>query len=287
MHKRKIGLEVRNKMFDVFDVIIVGGGPAGLSAAISVRQRGRTVAAISNDSAQSGLFRAQEIGNYPGFPTISGSELLQKLTDHALGAGTRLIIGRVNTILPAGDTFSVGFGAGILTSESVILATGITQTSLFPGEAELLGKGVSYCATCDGMLFRGKKVCAVCLAPEAEEEAKYLESIGCEVVRLKTKKIVINGDELVTSVTADGEIIECSGVFILRQTIAPYFMLANIKTKDNHIYVQPSGETNIPGVFAAGDCVGAPYQIAKAVGQGQVAAMSALKYIDNKKRNEV
>ena len=263
----------------MFDAIIVGGGPAGLSAAISVRQRDKTAAVISNNSANSGLYKAHEIHNYPGIPTISGADLLQKLTSHALSAGAELITGRVSTILPTGNTFSVGFGMEVLTSKSIILAMGVTQTSLFKGEAELLGKGVSYCATCDGMLFRGKRVCVVCLAPEAGEEAEYLESIGCDVVRLETKNIVVNGEDYVTSVTADGETIECSGVFILRQTVSPGLMLANLETENGHIRAGGSGETNIPGVFASGDCVGAPYQIAKAVGQGQVAAMSALKYI--------
>ena len=263
----------------MFDIIVVGGGPAGLSAAISVRQRDRTVAVISNDSAKSGLYRAKEIGNYPGFPMISGPELLGRLTDHASGMGAELITGRVNTILPIGSEFSVGFGVEILSSRSVILATGITQTSLFPGEAELLGRGVSYCATCDGMLFRGKRVCIVCLTPEAWEEARYLESIGCDVVTLETKKITVNGEQFVTSVTADGEEIECAGVFIMRHTVAPYHIIANLDVEDGHIYASSAGETNIPGVYAAGDCLGAPYQIAKAVGQGQVAAMSALEYV--------
>ncbi|MCL2153350.1 MAG: FAD-dependent oxidoreductase [Oscillospiraceae bacterium] len=268
------------------DVIIVGGGPAGLSAAISARQRNKTVVVISNNAANSGLFKAQQICDYPGFPTISGPELLQKLKEHALAAGAELATGRVDAILPSEDLFSVGSGSAILMSRSLILATGITQTSLFPGEEEFLGRGVSYCATCDGMLFRGKRICVVCLASETEKEADYLESIGCDVIRLNTNDVKINGEGTVTSVTADGEEIQCSGVFILRQTIAPSSMLADMETEDGHVRAGPLGETNIPGVFAAGDCVGAPYKIAKAVGQGQVAAMSAIKYIDTKGENE-
>jgi len=266
----------------MFDIIIVGGGPAGLSAAITVRQRDKSAAVISNDGMQSGLYRAKEIGNYPGFPKITGAELLRRLTDHASEAGAKLITGRVNTILPAGDTFNVGYGAEILIAKSLVIATGVAQTSLFPGEAELLGRGVSYCATCDGMLFRGKRICVVCLTPDAEEEAEYLESIGCDVVRVKTKKVRINGENHVTSIFAEEEEIKCAGVFILRQAIAPHLMLANLETEKGHIRAGYSGETNIPGVFAAGDCVGAPYQISKAVGQGQIAAMSAMEYSANK-----
>jgi len=263
----------------MLDVIIVGGGPAGLSAAITARQRGKSATVISNDASQSGLFKAREVGNYPGFPGISGPELLRKLTDHASVAGATLITGRVNAVMPVEEAFHVGYGNEILTSRSLILATGVAQTGLFPGEEELLGSGVSYCATCDGMLYRGKRVCVVCLAPDAEEEAEYLSSIGCDVVKLKTKKVIINGVGRVTSVVADGEEIMCDGVFILRQAVAPHLLVPGLEIENCHIKTGASAQTNVPGVFAAGDCVGAPYQIAKAVGEGLVAALSASEYI--------
>ena len=175
------------------DIIIIGGGPAGLSAAITSRQRGRSAAVISNDNAGSGLYKAREIGNYPGLPAISGRELLSKLTSHASAAGAELINGRVYSVMASDDGYSVGYGAEILQSKSLIIATGVAQTSIFPGEEDLLGHGVSYCATCDGMLFRGKRICVVCLSPEASDEADYLASIGCDVVRLETRDIKING----------------------------------------------------------------------------------------------
>jgi len=266
----------------MYDIIIVGSGPAGLSAAITARQRDKTVAVISNKRSESGLYKAIEIPNYPGLPGISGPELSSKMLAHALGMGAELIAGQgqVNAILPLDGVFHVGYGANNATSKSIILATGVAQTSLFPGEAELLGNGVSYCATCDGMLFRGKRVCVICLAPGADEEAEYLSSIGCDVIRLRTKKVKINGEARVTSVTADGEEIECDGVFILRPAIAPHLLLPGLETKGGHIQIdRTSGATNIPGVYAAGDCIGAPYQIAKAVGEGLVASLSAAEYV--------
>ena len=263
----------------MLDIIVIGGGPAGLSAAISARQRNKSVAVISNDITQSNLYKAREIGNYPGFPVISGPELINKLTSHAAGAGTEMLTGRVYKILQSGGDFYVGHGTEILTSKSVIIATGVAHTSLLPGEEKLLGNGVSYCATCDGMLFRDKKVCVVCLAPEAEEEAAYLESIGCSVVRLKTRDVRINGESRVASVIADGKEIICDGVFILRHAVAPHLLVANLETWDGYIKTGPSGDTNIPGVFAAGDCTGPPLQIAKAVGQGQTAAYAADDFI--------
>lgn len=264
------------------DVIIIGGGPAGLSAAITVRQRNRNAVIISNDMTLSGLYKAREVGNYPGFPGISGPELLKKLTAHALEAGADIITERVYTVLSLGDAFSIGYGTEILASKSVIIATGVSQTSVFPGEEELLGSGVSYCATCDGMLFRGKKICVVCLSPDAADEAEYLASIGCDVVRLETENIEIKGTKQVTSVVADGEEIECGGVFILRHAVAPHLLVAGLETENGRIIIKSSGETNIPGIFAAGDCAGAPHQVAKAVGQGQIAALSAVGYITGK-----
>lgn len=261
------------------DIIVVGGGPAGLSAAITARMRNKSVLVISNSSAESGLAKAQEVGNYPGLPGLSGAELSAKMLMHAEGVGAEHVIGRVTTILPMGKEINVSYGSEIAAARSLILATGVVQSSVFPGEKELLGSGVSYCATCDGMFFRGKKVCVVCLSHDADEEADFLESIGCEVTRLKTKNIKINGEDKVASVTADGEEIPCDGVFILRATIAPSALLPGLETEKGHIKVDRSMKTTIPGVFAAGDCTGTPYQVAKAVGEGQVAVLSAVDYL--------
>ncbi|UOO37581.1 NAD(P)/FAD-dependent oxidoreductase [Oscillospiraceae bacterium CM] len=266
----------------MFDIIIVGNGPAGLSAAITARMRDKSVAVISNNRTESGLYKAVEIGNYPGMPGISGMELSGKLSMHASGMGAELIGGRVTTILPLGAEISVAYGSEAVSCKSLVLATGVVQTAVFPGETALLGSGVSYCATCDGMLFKGKKVAVVCLSPEAEHEADFLESIGCLVTRFKTKNVVVNGSGKVTSITADGEEIPCDGVFILRATIAPDSLLPGLETEKGHIKVDRAMRTNIPGVFAAGDCTGTPYQVAKAVGEGQVAVLSAIDYLAKK-----
>ena len=250
-----------------------------MSAAINAGQRGLSAAVVSNDSAVSGLYKAREVRNYPGFPMISGAELLKALTAHARDMGAELITGKVLTVMSMSEVFHVGYGDEIIRSRTLILATGVVQTSLFPGEAELLGKGVSYCATCDGMLYRGKRVCVVCLTPEAGSEADFLASIGCDVVRVNSQKIAINGGTHVTAVVADGEEIICDGVFIIRQTVAPNLLLPNLAMEDGHIKIGSMGETGIPGVFAAGDCAGTPYQIAKAVGEGLKAALSASSFL--------
>jgi thioredoxin reductase (NADPH) len=268
------------------DIIVVGSGPAGLSAAITARMRGKSVLVISNSSAESGLAKAEEVGNYPGLPGISGAELSAKMLMHAAGMGAEHVTARVTTVLPVGEDINVSYGSEIAAAKTLILATGVAQANPFPGETALLGSGVSYCATCDGMLYRGKKVAVVCLAPDAEEEADFLESIGCQVTRLKTKNIKIIGDARVASVIADGEELPCDGVFILRTTIAPTSLLPGLEMNKNHIQVDRAMKTNIAGVFAAGDCTGTPYQVAKAAGEGQVAALSAVEFLAHKKTNE-
>ncbi|MDR0861585.1 MAG: FAD-dependent oxidoreductase [Oscillospiraceae bacterium] len=268
---------------NIFDIIIIGNGPAGLSAAISVRARGKAVAVLSNPRAESGLYKARVIDNYPGFPGVSGAKLSGELTAHAQGAGAKLIAGRALSAISAGGKFGVSYGSEFITAKALIIATGAEQVSLFDGESELLGRGVSYCATCDGMLYRGKNVVAICLSPDAREEADYLKSIGCNVTELMTESVKIVGDKQVTAVNADGVDYPCDGVFIFRNTIAYSSLLPALETtEDGSIRVDSGMRTNIDGVFAAGDCAGRPHQIAKAVGEGQIAALNAAKYIDGR-----
>ncbi|MDR2421456.1 MAG: FAD-dependent oxidoreductase [Oscillospiraceae bacterium] len=264
----------------MYDILIIGSGPAGLSAAITARARGKSVAVISNSAAESGLCRAPLIANYPGLPGMSGAELSDRLVSHARGLGAAIITGRVVSALPLKGGFSVGWGGEFESGGALILALGAVQTSVFPGETELLGRGVSYCATCDGMLYRGKRVVVVPLAPDAGAEAGYLRSIGCLVTEVTADDIEILGGDKVKSVSADGESIPCDGVFILRETVAPSALLRGIETRGGYIKTDETMSASVRGVFAAGDCAGGVKQIAKAVGEGQRAAFSAISYIE-------
>ncbi|MCL2045194.1 MAG: FAD-dependent oxidoreductase [Oscillospiraceae bacterium] len=261
------------------DIIIIGGGPAGLSAGISAKQRNNNTLIITGDIKKNKLYKAARVDNYPGFPGISGAELLVKLTDHARDAGVDMITGKVSNILQTDDAFHVAYDNEIQMAKSIIIATGLSHGSLFPGEEDFLGRGVSYCATCDGMLFREKRVCVVCISADANDEADYLASLGCDILRITSRNIRINGDTKVVSLTVDGIDVPCDGVFIFRDAIAPHLLLPGLETNGAYIKVTPAGETNIPGVYAAGDCVGAPHQISKAVGEGLVAALTASEYI--------
>jgi thioredoxin reductase (NADPH) len=253
-----------------------------MSAAITARQRDKRVTVMSNDAAGSGLYKAAEVRNYPGLPNISGAKLLAGFTAQAVSMGAVVARERVSVVLPVGGAVSVNSSGGVTSAGAVVLAIGVAQTTVFPGELELLGRGVSYCATCDGMFFRKKRVCVIMQSADAESEAAYLESIGCEVVRLtpRTGSASVNGGGRVESVTVDGATVECAGVFILRDTVLPSALAAGIALSDGCIGTDHAMRTSLPGVFAAGDCTGTPYQIAKAVGQGQIAALSAVEYID-------
>lgn len=160
---------------------------------------------------------------------------------------------------------------------AVVLAPGVARAAALPGEEKLLGRGVSYCATCDGMFYRGKQVVVAGDAPDLEEETEYLRSIGCEVTSVRLPGLHILGEDQVCGVrTAQGEEIPCQGVFLLRASIAPTQMIPGLELEGSYVKVNSFMATNLPGVYAAGDCTGQPLQLAKAVGQGQIAAHHAL-----------
>ena len=300
----------------MYDIAIIGAGPAGLSAAITARARGKHVLVISNKPEESPLAKSTWVDNYPGLAAVSGAELLDKMVSHAESVGTEFNYARVITILPMGEHFSVTTSGDFIEAGSVILAPGAaTGGKQYPGESDYLGRGVSYCATCDGMLYRNAEVCVVGLMPEAVEEANFLSGIGVtvhyiareipeglapEIATVKGSVTAIEGDSLgvtavvvktggIISVSAnDGvpagttETIACSGVFILRPSIAPDALISGLELDNGYVAVDSGMRTSIPGVFAAGDCIGKPLQIAKAVGEGQIACFSAVEYLDKK-----
>lgn len=265
------------------DIIIIGGGPAGVSAALTAKNRGKSVKIISNSAEQSNLWKAKQVENYPGCPNVSGEEILKNFRNQIEEAGIEVINARALNALPMGNSFSVSCGDDYFECKTIILTTGIVQQTTYPGEHEFLGKGVSYCATCDGMLYRKKKVAVIGLNEEAEKETEFLRSIGCEVEyfdKARAKKYEIIGNDSVTALIADEMAFLVDGVFILRSTIAPGNFLSGLEIESGHIVVDAAMRTSIAGVFAAGDCVGKPYQIARAVGQGNTAVLSACEYID-------
>ncbi len=277
----------------VYDSIIIGGGPAGLSAAIQLRRRNRSVLVISNPAAQNPLYKSERVDNYLGMPGLTGAELLERFTDHALSMGAELKTGRVLSAMPF-DGWMLTVGSEFYQAKTLIIASGVARGAKYEGEQRLLGRGVSYCATCDGMLYRKKPVVVIGRSADAPAEANYLVSIGCQVTYvspnaptdlnegipyLKGNQLSIHGETVVEKVVVDDVDVPCSGVFVLRESVAPTDLFPNLTVESGYIKVERDMSTSIPGVFAAGDCTGKPLQVSKAVGEGLVAGDSADQFL--------
>ncbi|MBD5084934.1 MAG: NAD(P)/FAD-dependent oxidoreductase [Clostridiales bacterium] len=261
-----------------YDLLVVGGGPAGLTAAIHARARDKSVLVISNDPLASPLCRAPEMANYPGLPGVTGGELVERLLAQAKGLGVEFKQGRALSAMPMGKSVMVSVENDMAEGSAVILALGVSRAAPLKGEAELLGRGVSYCATCDGMFYRNKSVVCAGDAPNFDEEVEFLRSIGCQVTVKRLAGLEILGEGRVSGVRdAQGEETPCDGVFLLRSSIAPAHLAPGLELADGYIKVDGHMATSLRGVYAAGDCTGQPLQLAKAVGQGQIAAHFALE----------
>ncbi len=264
-----------------YDLLIVGGGPAGLTAAIHARVRDKSALVITNEPTASPLCRAPAMANYPGLPGVTGLELVQRLVAQAEELGAQFKQGRALSVMPMGSSVMVSVENDAVEGRAVILAPGVSRAAPLKGETELLGRGVSYCATCDGMFYRGKRVVCAGDAPNFEEEVEFLRSIGCEVTVKRLAGLEILGEDRVNGVrTAAGEAVPCDGVFLLRASIAPAQLAPGLEMEGGYIKVDGRMATSLPGVYAAGDCTGQPLQLARAVGQGQTAAHFALEGVD-------
>ncbi len=279
----------------MYDILIVGSGPAGLSAAVAAQGRGKQCLVISNSGSQNPLAKAPVIHNYLGMPGKSGGAMLEEFLSHALSMGAELRTGRVLTVMELDGVFYLTVGSDVYEGKKLILAGGVQRGQKYPGEAELLGNGVSYCATCDGMLYRKRPVVVIGRAKDAPLEANYLSQIGCQVTyvsptepvgleeqipTVRANRLEILGDGSVTGVRANGAVIPCDGVFVLRESVAPNDLLPELAIQDGYIKVNRQMETNLPGIYAAGDCTGKPLQIAKAVGEGLIAGEAAAEAIE-------
>lgn len=262
------------------EILVIGGGPAGLSAAINARARGRSVLVVSNPPEENPLWPAELVNNYPGLPGVSGAELLTVFRRHAEEAGADFRTGKVLSTAFMAGTWYVSVGSDMETAKAIILAAGVARGKKFPGEAEFLGRGVSYCATCDGMLYRGKAVVVLGYSDTALREANFLREIGCTVTYFdRPKQCEILGGERVETVICDGEATSAAGVFILRPTAAPDDLFPGLAVENGYVVVDRRMATGLPGVFAAGDCTGGPLQAVKAAGEGLIAGQSAAAYV--------
>ncbi|NLX83079.1 MAG: FAD-dependent oxidoreductase [Clostridiales bacterium] len=284
-----------------YDLIIIGGGVAGCSAAITARQRNLTTLVLyAGDGA---LGKTKLIDNYPGFPHVAGPDLLQHLRNHASSMGAELTRALVRRVMPLGDNFSVLAGNDLFMGKSVILAMGTARVRMLEGEEELVGQGVSYCATCDGMFYRGGTVLVIASDHEAIEEAMYLSTLA-KVLYVKERphdtselpeaitqlpgnplSLKAVGEQIVLT-TNEGE-VSADGVFVLRPAVAMTQLIPEVEVQGNKLVLDSDLMTSIPGVYAAGDIAGAPLQAAKAAGEGNIAVLAAARYLTKKSATSI
>ena len=283
-------------MNDIYDIAIIGGGPAGLSAALTARIRGQKVALFEHLDFSRKLQRAHDVDNYLGMPHRTGESIMREMADHVLAHEPDIIREKVISVFHGKQTFTVACKEEMYTARAVILATGVTSGALFAGEKDLLGKGVSYCATCDGMFFRGKTVAVISYGKEGETDAAYLANLCQKVYYIPQYRAELNlrADNITVEnvmprriegetkterlVTSAGE-LAVDGVFIIRESDPVENLVRGLVLDGTHIAVDRQMRTNIKGLYACGDNTGKPYQVAKAVGEGLIAALSAVEYL--------
>ena len=283
-----------------YDIAVIGTGPAGLSAAVTATIRNKKVLLLGSRDLTQKLQKAHEIQNYLGFPAVSGADLAAAFQRHIDQMGIEITEKRINAVYAMGDYFALQSGDEMLEATSVILATGVVQGKPLPGEEEYLGRGVSYCATCDAPLYQGKRAAVIGYSPKEEAEAAFLSEVCSEVLYFPTYKEETNLPDAVRVIREkvagiekqDGGMVvktaengyTVDGVFVLREAVAPGQLVPGLEVNGSHVNVNRSMEASIPGVFACGDITGTPYQYIKAAGEGNVAALSAVKYLDEMKR---
>ena len=280
----------------MFDAAIIGTGPAGLSAALNLKMRNKTLIWFGSPDFSAKVEKSEKIGNYPGLGLVSGEELNRRFAAHAREMELEATDKMVTTISRMKDYYMILADNEIFEARTVVLATGVVASKVFPGEADLLGHGVSYCATCDGFLYRKKVVGVFCGGQRYEHEAEYLAGLAEKVYlfasypdvklslpnveRMDSPIAEVLGDGRLTGVRLkDGREVAMDGLFCLRGAIAPSSLLPGLELDGPHIKTNRAMETNLPGCYAAGDCTGTPYQIAKAVGEGNIAAHSLVSYL--------
>ncbi len=283
----------------MYDCIIIGTGAAGVSAALTLKARSKSFLLIGSASLSAKIGAAEKIRNYPGLPSADGGELRRAFLEHLSREGIQITAKQATGVYDMGGYFGVLCGKESYESKTVILATGVESVKPVAGELEFLGRGVSYCATCDGLLYKGKKLVVICTSKGMEDEAEYLSSLASEMVftplykgaQVKGENVrylndmpqAIQGGARVERVVYKTCTKECDGVFMLKSALAPSALVPGLKAEGGHVVADRACRTNLAGLFAAGDCTGRPYQYAKAVGEGNVAAHSVCDYLAGKK----
>lgn len=286
-----------------YDVIVIGGGPAGLSAAIYTSRANYKTLLIDKGGCLN--YKIGMVHNYLGFPEgINGKDLIQLGCKHIKLLGSETINEEVLNVKINDDLYIVETDKSSYTAKGLIIAMGVSYKKVNIANLEKFeGKGISYCVTCDGFFFRGKKVLVIGsknyaamealelidytsditiytngLNPEIDDQ--FLEKLKAKNIELKTKRIIsFTGERMLEGIILeDGSTVKCDGVFIAvgSSGASDIALKLGIILEDGYIKVDHRQRTNLPRVYAAGDCTGGVRQIATAVGQGATAAVNLI-----------
>lgn len=279
----------------MLDAAIIGTGPAGFSAALTLKAMKKEFVLFGSGQLSGKIRAAGEIRNYPGLPMTSGAGMqesfLRQLREMEIDITEKTVTG----IYPMGTHYGILCNQEMFEAKTVLLCTGVEAVKPVPGELEYVGRGVSYCATCDGFLYQNKTIAVLCTDKDMEHEIEYLAGLAQKVyliplykqveVRARNVEIIrqkpkaITGGQKVEAIVFEDASYPVQGVFMLKQAVTPSVLLYGLECREGHIVVDRHCQTSLPGCFAAGDCTGKPYQYAKAVGEGNVAAHSIIQYL--------
>ena len=288
-----------------YDIAIIGTGPAGISAAITAKLRNKNIILFGNKDLSDKINKAHSIKNYTGLPNVTGEELAAALKNHLNDLDIEITEKRVNAVYSMGEYFALQVGKEMIESKTLIIAPGVAASKTLKNEDEFLGRGVSYCATCDAHFCKGKDVAVIAYTKEAEEDALFLSEV-CSSIKyfplydisneifdkygniqiIKDKPIGFAGNMKAERIICENSSYDAFSTFVVRNNISADKLVPGLKTDGTHIIVDLQMETNIKGLFACGDIAGKPYQYIKSAGQGNIAALSAVAYLANKSKGE-
>ncbi len=281
-----------------FDIAILGTGPAGLEASIVSKLRNKKILLIGDKNLSDKITRTQEISNFLGFEKITGADLADKFKKHLNSLAIDITEDKIQNIYNMGKYYSLQGKKNNYEATSVILAIGVNNSPQIKGEEQFLGQGVSYCATCDAPLYKNKIISVIGYEKEEEQEVIFLSQVARKILyfpmyKLETvfpnnveiindKPLEIRKNENMLHVLTDQNDYETNGIFVLRDVVNANILMPELKMNGPHVIVDREMRTNLLGIFACGDLVGQPYQYIKSAGEGNIAALSAVKYLDHK-----
>ncbi len=279
----------------MFDTAIIGTGPAGISAALTLRSLKKNIILFGSRQLSQKIRAAEQIRNYPGLPGVSGIQMQEAFLDQLKQMEIPITDKTVTGIYNMGTHYGILCDQEMFEAKTIIMATGVEAVKPIPGELEFVGRGVSYCATCDGFLYKNKTIGVLCTTKDLEHEIEYLAELAQKVyliplyknVAVKAENVeviqrkpaAIEGGMKAERMVFEDREVAVDGIFMLKQAVAPSVLLYGLETAEGHITVDRACKTNLPGCFAAGDCTGRPYQYVKAAGEGNIAAHSAVEYL--------